>query len=153
MQLIPFVPALYAFESPLFYSHHNHVGDVLVIFSTMGTREGDLLGRALFALTHFRALCFTTNHFLSCLFPSIVDDIHIIGPPSIVSFTYEHFQIKLCVIVLSIQPYKCVAWSPSCLPLDFNTHPSLPPHQNELEFWEFHWALHHSHNPSPKMSY
>jgi hypothetical protein len=25
------------------------------------------------------------------LFPSIVDDIHIIGPFSIVSFAYEHF--------------------------------------------------------------
>jgi len=121
MQLIPFVPTSYAFEFPLFYSHGNHVGDVLVIFSTMGTHEGDPLGRALFALAHFRALRFTTNHFLSCLFSSIIDDIHIIGPLSIVSFVYEHFQIELCVIVLSIQPHKCVTWSPSCLPLDFNT--------------------------------
>jgi hypothetical protein len=121
MQLIPFVLALYAFESPLFYSHSNHVGDVLIIFSTMGIHESDSLGRALFALAHFRALRFTTNHFFSCLFSSIVDDIHIISPPSIVSFAYEHFQIELCVIVLSIQPHKCVAWSPSCLPVDFNT--------------------------------
>jgi hypothetical protein len=31
MQFIPFVHAFYAFESPLFYSHHNHEGDVTVI--------------------------------------------------------------------------------------------------------------------------
>jgi hypothetical protein len=38
------------------------------------------LGRALFVLTHFRTLYFTSNLFFSCLFPSIMDDIHIISP-------------------------------------------------------------------------
>jgi hypothetical protein len=52
---------------------------------------------------------------------SIVNDIHIIGPLSIVSFTYEHFQTELHVIGLYIEPRKCVAWSPSCLPPNFNT--------------------------------
>jgi hypothetical protein len=47
----------------------------------MGTRQGDLLGGALFTLTHFRALHSTTNHFPSYIFPSITNDIHIIGPP------------------------------------------------------------------------
>jgi hypothetical protein len=76
----------------------------------MGTRQGDPLGRAVFALTHFRALCFIANQFPSCLFPSIIDDNHIINPLSIVSSTYEHFQIKPYAIGLSIQPHKCVAW-------------------------------------------
>jgi hypothetical protein len=57
----------------------------------MGTCQGDFYGGALFVLTHFKALHFLTNHFLSYLFPSIVNDIHIIGPPSIISSTYEHF--------------------------------------------------------------
>jgi hypothetical protein len=92
MQFIPFVLAFYAFEFPLFYSHHNHEGDFIIIPSTMGTRQGDPLGRALFTLTHFRALRSTTSHFPSCLFPSIVNDIHIISPPSVVSFAYEHFS-------------------------------------------------------------
>ncbi len=74
----------------MFYSHHNREGDVIVIPSTMGTHQGDPLG-ALFALAHFKTLCSTVSCFLSCLFPSIVDDIHIIGPFSIVSFAYEHF--------------------------------------------------------------
>jgi hypothetical protein len=55
------------------------------------------------------------------LFPSIVDDTHIIGSLSILSFAYGHFQTKLCAIGLSIQPQKFVTWSPSGLPPDFNT--------------------------------
>jgi hypothetical protein len=79
-------------------------------------------GGALLALTHFRALCSTTNHFTSCIFPSIANNTHIISPPSIVSSSvYEHSQTELCVICFSIQPQKCVAWSPSNLPPKFNT--------------------------------
>ncbi len=80
MQFIPFVCAFYAFESPLFYSHRNHEGDVKVIPSTMGTHQGDPLGGALFALTHFRALCSIADHFFKNLFPSITNDNHIIRP-------------------------------------------------------------------------
>jgi hypothetical protein len=109
IQLIPFVHAFYAFKSILFYNHYNHEGDVTIIPSTMGTCQSDPLGGALFALAHFRVLCSTTSHFPSCLFPSIANDIHIIGPPSIVSSTYEHFQTKFCSICLSILPQKCVA--------------------------------------------
>jgi hypothetical protein len=121
IQFIPFVRAFYAFESPLFYNHHNHEGNIIVIPSIMGTRQGGPLGRALFILAHFRALCSITNHFPSYVFSSIVDDTHIISPPSIVSSPYEHFQTKLCAINLSIQHQKCVMWSPSSLSLNFNT--------------------------------
>jgi hypothetical protein len=46
----------------------------------MGTHQGDPLKGALFALAHFMALHSIINHFPSCLFPSIIDDIHIISP-------------------------------------------------------------------------
>ncbi len=78
-------------------------------------------GGALFLLAHFRTLCSTISHFPSCLFPSIADDIHMISPLSIVSCTYEHFQIEFHVMSLCIQPYKCVAWSPFGLSPNFNT--------------------------------
>ncbi len=72
MQLFPFVSAFYAFESPLFYSHCNHEGDVTIIPFIMGTHQGDPLGEALFALTHFKALHFIANHFPSCTnFPKL----------------------------------------------------------------------------------
>jgi hypothetical protein len=86
IQLIPFVSAFYPFESSMFNSHRNCDGNITVIPFAMGTRQGDLLGGALFALAHFRALHSTISHFPFCLFPSIVSDTHIIGPLSIVSF-------------------------------------------------------------------
>jgi hypothetical protein len=88
---MPFVHAFYAFEFPLFYNHHNRESDVTIIPSAMVTHQGDPLGVALFALAHFRALRFIISHFPSCLFPSILNDTHIICPPSIVSSVYEHF--------------------------------------------------------------
>ncbi len=104
MQFIPCVHAFYAFESPLFYNHHNREGNVIVTPSTMGAHQGDPLAEALFTLTHFRALCFIVSHYY--LFPSIADDIHIINPPSIVLSVHEHFQTKLHTMCLSIQPKK-----------------------------------------------
>jgi len=121
IELIPFICAFYGFEFPLFYSHRNLECDVIVIPFAMGTCQNDSLERALFTLVHFKALHFIANYFLSFLFPCIVDDIHIISPPSIVLFAYGHFQTKFHAIGFSIQPKKCVAWSPFGLPPDFNT--------------------------------
>jgi hypothetical protein len=80
IQFIPFVHAFYTFEFPMFYHHYSHQDDVIIILFAMGTCQGDPLGGALFTLTHFMAMRFTTNHFLSCLFPTIANDNHIIGP-------------------------------------------------------------------------
>jgi len=44
IRLIPFVCAFYAFESHMFYNHHNHEGSVTVIPSTMGICQGDIGG-------------------------------------------------------------------------------------------------------------
>jgi hypothetical protein len=66
----------------------------------MGTYQGDPWG-ALFVLARFKALCFTTSYFPFCLFPSIVDDTHIISPLSIISFAYNHFQTEFRAIGLS----------------------------------------------------
>jgi hypothetical protein len=76
----------------------------------METHQNDPLGRVLFALTHFRALLSIINYFSCCLFPSIIIDIHIIGPPLILSFDYEYFKIELHAIGFSIQLQNCVAW-------------------------------------------
>jgi hypothetical protein len=90
IQFIPFDYAFYAFEFPLFNNHDSYEGDVIIIPFSMGTQQGDRFKRALFVLNHFRALCFITNCFPSCLFLSIANYTHIIGPLSIVLFVYEH---------------------------------------------------------------
>jgi hypothetical protein len=69
IQLNPFIHAFYVLESFLFYNHQNCEGDVMVIPPTMGTHQGDPLKGELFALTHFKALCFITSHCPSYLFP------------------------------------------------------------------------------------
>jgi hypothetical protein len=56
----------------------------------MGTRQCDPLGGELFTLAHFMVLHSIASHFPFCLFPSIVNNIHIIGPSSIVPSMYEH---------------------------------------------------------------
>jgi hypothetical protein len=61
IQLIHFVYALYVFKFP--YNHHNRYGDVIIIPSTMRTRQGDLGGGgALFALSYFRASHYITSN-------------------------------------------------------------------------------------------
>jgi hypothetical protein len=104
IQLIPYVCAFCIFELLLFYNHCNYDGNVTMIIFAMGTHQGDPLGGALF---HFEALCSTTSLYPSCLFPSIVNDIHIIRALFIILFTYEHFQIELYAIGLYIQFHKC----------------------------------------------
>ncbi len=91
IKFILFVHAFYAFESPLFYNHRSCDSNVIVIPCAMGICKSDPLRRALFTLAHFRALCFTTRHFPAYPFPSIINNIHVIGPYSIELFTYEHF--------------------------------------------------------------
>jgi hypothetical protein len=106
----------------------------------MGTCQNDPLRGALFALGHFRALHFIASCFPYCLFPSIINETHIIGPPLIISSAYEHFKIKFRVIGLFIKLLKCVTWSPFYLLFDFNTPSRFTTHQRELEIWGFHWA-------------
>ncbi len=57
-----------------------------IIPFTMWIHLGDPLKRALFVLIHFKALNFAISHFPSYLFASSAFSIHIIAPPSIVSF-------------------------------------------------------------------
>ncbi len=94
---------MYAFESPLFYNHLNHENDVTIIPFAMGIRQSDPFGgMGLFILAYFRALHSIANHFPYFLFSSVANDTHIIGPPSIVSSIYKHFQTKFHAIGLSI---------------------------------------------------
>jgi hypothetical protein len=44
IKFLPFVCASYAFEYPLFYSHRNHEGDVIIIPFATGICQSDLGG-------------------------------------------------------------------------------------------------------------
>ena len=95
---------------------------VVELESATGTRQGDPLGGVLFALGHQQALRATAAAFPDCAFPSIADDTHIVGPPARVVEAFSHFVLQLALLGLSVQPPKCVAWSPS----GFGVFPVLP---------------------------
>ena len=86
---------------------------VVEIDSATGTRQGDPLGGALFALDHQQALRASAATFQDCAFPSIADDTHIVGPPARVVEAFLHFIAQLALLI--VQPSKCVSWSPSGL--------------------------------------
>ncbi|KAL2649352.1 hypothetical protein R1flu_017480 [Riccia fluitans] len=111
-QLFPFMCSFYARHSPLYFSHCSREDEVTLFSSESGTRQGDPLGGALFALAHLCALRTTASKHPLCLFPSLADDTHIVGPPEAIVPTFHTLEGHLLVVGLTIQPTKCAAWSP-----------------------------------------
>jgi hypothetical protein len=73
-----------------------------------------------FALTHFCTFFSLAGLFPSCLFPSIVDDTHIIGLASIVFHVFHDFFSKLDLVNFVVHPHKCATWFLSRLLLRFS---------------------------------
>ncbi|KAL2634830.1 hypothetical protein R1flu_006309 [Riccia fluitans] len=123
-QLFPFVHSFYACRSPLYFSHRSHEDEVSLLSSESGTHQGDPLGGALFALAHLRALRTTASEHPLCLFPSLADDTHIVGPLEAIMPPFHTLEGHLSVVDLTVQPIKCAAWSPSGVPSSLSL---LPP--------------------------
>ncbi len=62
---------------------------VTIIEFSLGMKQGDTLGCALLALAHYRTLLKTIAWTPSCVFPSLVDDTHIVGPMSEIAPTFD----------------------------------------------------------------
>ncbi len=69
----------------------------------------------MFILVHLRVLCTIAVIHPTCVFPSLVDDTHIVGPASTVVLAFLQLQKELSTVGPSVQPMKCVAWSPQGL--------------------------------------
>ncbi|KAL2653584.1 hypothetical protein R1flu_021712 [Riccia fluitans] len=83
-QLFPFVCSFYARRLPLYFSHCSHEDEVSLLSSELGTRQGEPLDGALFALAHLRALRTTASEHPLCLFPSLADaELPLLGDPHI----------------------------------------------------------------------
>jgi hypothetical protein len=65
---------------------------------------------------------FRDCYFSFVYFLLLADDTHILGLTSFVPFSFDHFAFELTLMGLVVQPYKCIAWSPSNLPLGFSPH-------------------------------
>ncbi|KAL2629623.1 hypothetical protein R1flu_014309 [Riccia fluitans] len=117
---------LLALEKPLGGVRPIAVGEVDIqnAFNTISW-EGDLLVGALFALAHLRALRTVVSEHPLCLFPSLADNTHIVGPLEAVVPAFHTLEDHLSVVELTVQPIKCAAWSPSGLPSSLSLPPSF----------------------------
>jgi hypothetical protein len=88
-------------------------GGVSILESSLGMKQGYPLRGPLFALPHYRALLKTIMRALSCVFPSLTDNTHIVGPMNEIDCTFHHLSIQLTLDGLGVKVSKCKLWSPS----------------------------------------
>ncbi|KAL2608123.1 hypothetical protein R1flu_026696 [Riccia fluitans] len=106
-QLFPFVRSFYAHHLPLYFSHCPGEDEVTVLSSESGIHQGDPLGGALFALAHLRAFRTVASEHPLYMFPSFVDNTHIVGPLEVVVPAFHTLEGHLSAVGLTVQPTKC----------------------------------------------
>ncbi len=111
-------------------SQHEHL---IVISLKLSTQWGDPLGGILFALAHLHVLRHIVTTRPSCVFLSLTNDTHIVGPTSNVVPMFLRLEEELLTLSISVQPTNCVAWSPQKL----DHYISLPPN-----FFTFNSSFH-----------
>ncbi len=111
VSIVPFTKLFYGVHSFLYY-HGWHVEGITIIESFLSMRQGDLIGGFSFALTHYRTLLKTITHAPSCIFPSLANDTHIMGPLSEIIHVFYNLCTKLILIGLRVKVSKCNLWSP-----------------------------------------
>jgi len=132
-QLFPFVRWFYACSFSLYFSKaSSRHGDFTIISSKSNTQHGDPLGGMLFALAHFRTLCPTTTTHFTCVFLSLANDTHIVGPASnVLPFFYDYkkslaqtFNVvdKVCHLVSTRFRYHSISLLPDFLTLKSSFH-------------------------------
>jgi hypothetical protein len=77
------------------------VEGITTIESSLGTRQGDPLGGPLFALAHYWTLLETIVRVPSCVFPSLIDDNHIVGLVNEIIHAFDLLSNQLTLLGLS----------------------------------------------------
>jgi hypothetical protein len=109
-QLFPFVQSFYACPSPLYFPQVSQHGDFIVILLELNTQQGDLLGGVLFALARLHTFHLTTRAHPTCVFPSLVDDTHTLGPHHMWFSRFYVFTITwgiMCIMSFSATNEMC----------------------------------------------
>jgi hypothetical protein len=79
VNIFPFTKLFYGACSFFYYQHGRHVKGVTIIESPSGMMQGDLLGGLSFVLAHYWTILETIMQASDCVFPSLIDDTHIMG--------------------------------------------------------------------------
>jgi len=80
---------------------------VNIIESFSGTKQGDPLKGFLFALAHYQTLLKTIMQALNYVFPSLTDDIHIMGLMNEIIYAFDHLSTQLALMKLRVNVSKC----------------------------------------------
>ncbi len=105
--IVPFTKLFYGVHFFLYFQHGQHEEGVIIIESCLGMKQGDPLGGPLFALTHCRAFLKTITQAPKCVFPSLVDDTHIVGIVNEVVLTFDHLLTQLALVGLKVNVSMC----------------------------------------------
>jgi hypothetical protein len=76
---------------------------IIIIESSLGTRQGDPLRGLLFTLAHYWTFLKTIVWAPNCVFPSLTDDFHIVGPMSELSCAFDHLLTQLTQVGLRVK--------------------------------------------------
>jgi hypothetical protein len=72
---------------------------------------------SLFALARYRTFLKTISRAPNCVFPSVVNDAHIMGPMRETVYTFDHL---LTLVGLRVKVWKCKLWNPSKISSNIN---------------------------------
>jgi hypothetical protein len=110
--IVPITSLFCGVHFSLYYQHGWHVEGVTIIESFLGMKHNDPLGSLLFVLAHYRTFLETIVWTFSYIFPSLVDNTHIVGPMSEITCTFDHLSTQLTLVGLKVKVSKCKLWNP-----------------------------------------
>ncbi len=105
--IVPFTKLFYGACSFFNYQHGQHVKGVTIIESLSGMTQGDPLGGLSFILAHYWTVLKTIMQTFDCVFPSLIDDTHILGPMNEITCAFDHLFTQLTLVRLKVKMSKC----------------------------------------------
>jgi len=105
--IVPFTKLFYGAHFSFYFQHGQHVEGVTVIESFSSMKQGDFLGGLLFALAHYWTFLKTIVWAPNCVFPSLTNDAHIVGPLNEIACTFDHLLTQLILVGLKAKVSKC----------------------------------------------
>ncbi len=76
---------------------------VTIIKSSLGTKQGDHVRGHLFVLAYYWTFLKTIAQAPNCVFLSLVNNTHIVGPMNELSYTFDHLSNQLAQVGLKVK--------------------------------------------------
>ncbi len=124
-----------------YYQHGSHVEWVTIIESFPSMRQGGPLGIPLFVLAHYWAFLKTIMWAPNCVFPSIANDTHIVGPMYEIICAFDHLLTQLALVGLRVKVLKCKFWNPLRISLGIKIFPGCILSYMVYTFWVCQWIF------------